>query len=230
MIYRDTYFRIRAWDYIVDPAGLTSWTSEAAERAFIAETRALFQGAGWTLHPGNNSGTCDTVTKGKQELYLHPMYFSGPVLESDAQPLRELMEKATSFHCYHVDFCEEYLDVSDEEYLALLESKQPEITDTILKYCKAKRTYLYRTGPVGMDIAGHAAPRRIGDKGTPNKLAVLFVDGLIGQMTKRGQLVTAETDNGLGIRTATEGELRARGLLPVEQSSAETGNMMIQGW
>lgn len=129
-----------------------------------------------------------------------------------------------------MDFCEEYLDVSDEEYLALLESKQPEITDTILKYCKAKRTYLYRTGPVGMDIAGHAAPRRIGDKGTPNKLAVLFVDGLIGQMIKRGQLVTAETDNGLGIRTATEGELRARGLLPVEQSSAETGNMMIQGW
>ena len=35
----------------------------------------------------------EVINAGKQELYLHPMYFSGPVLESDAQPLRELMEK-----------------------------------------------------------------------------------------------------------------------------------------
>ena len=151
MIYRDTYFRIRAWDYIVDPAGLTSWTSESAERAFIAETRALFQKAGWTLHSENDSSVCDTVIKGKQELYLHPMYFSGPVLEAEVQPLRELMETTSTFHCYHVDFYEEYLDVSDQEYLTLLESKQPEITDTILKYCKAKRTNLYLTGPVAME-------------------------------------------------------------------------------
>nr|WP_325213600.1 hypothetical protein [uncultured Oscillibacter sp.] len=230
MIYRDTYFRIRAWDYIVDPAGLTSWTSESAERAFIAETRALFQKAGWTLHSENDSSVCDTVTKGKQELYLHPMYFSGPVLEAEVQPLRELMETTSTFHCYHVDFYEEYLDVSDQEYLTLLESKQPEITDTILKYCKAKRTNLYLTGPVAMDIAGRVAPRRIGDKGTPNKTAVQFIGGLISQMVRQGQLVTADTDHGLGIRTATEGERRARGLLSEEQSSKNTGNMMIQGW
>lgn len=230
MTYRDTYFRIRAWDYVVDPMGLTSWASESAREAFIVETRALFQSAGWALRPGNDSGTCDTVTKGKQELYLHPMDFSGPVLETEVQSLRELMETAGTFRCDGVNFYEEYLDVSDEEYLALLESKQPEITDTILKCCKSKRTNLYFTGPIAMDIAGHVAPRRIGDKGTPNKTAVQFVGGLISQMVRQGKLVAADTDHGLGIRTATEGERRARGLLPEEQSSAETGNMMIQGW
>ena len=230
MIYRDTYFRIRAWDYVVDPAGLTSWASESAQGAFLAETWALFPKAGGRLLSENDSSVCDTVTKGKQELYLHPMYFSGPVLEAEVQPLRELMETTSTFHCYHVDFYEEYLDVSDQEYLTLLESKQPEITDTILKYCKAKRTNLYLTGPVAMDIAGRVAPRRIGDKGTPNKTAVQFIGGLISQMVRQGQLVTADTDHGLGIRTATEGERRARGLLSEEQSSKNTGNMMIQGW
>ena len=230
MIYRDTYFRIRAWDYVVDPAGLTSWSSESAQESFIEESRALFQEAGWTLHPGNDRGFCDTVTKGKQELYLHPMYFSGPVLEAEAQSLRELMEATSTFHCYHVDFYEEYLDVSDGEYLALLESKQPKITDTILKCCKSKRANLYYTGTIAMDIAGRVAPRRIGDKGTPNKTAVQFIGGLISQLVRQGQLVTADTDHGLGIRTATEGERRARGLLSEEQSSKNTGNMMIQGW
>ena len=230
MTYRNTFFRIRAWDYIVDPAGLTAWASESAQESFVEESRTLFQEAGWTLHPENDSSVCDTVTKGKQELYLHPMYFSGPVLESEVQPLRELMEATSTFRCYHVDFYEELLDVSDEEYLTLLESKQPEITDTILKCCKSKRANLYFTGPIALDIAKCTAPRRIGDKGTPNKVAVQFVGGLISQMVRQGQLVTADTDHGLGIRTATEGERQARGLLPEQQSSPETGNMMIQGW
>lgn len=230
MTYRNTYFRIRADGYAAGPAGTISWASASAREAFIAETRALFQAAGWTLHPGNDSGICDTVTKGKQELYLHPTEFSGLVLDDGVQPLRELMEKANTFCCNHVDFYEEFLDVSDAEYLALLESRQSEITDTILTYCKAKRTNLYLTGPVAMDIAGFIAPPRTGDNGVPNKVAVQFVGGLISQMVKQGQLVTADTDHGLGIRTATEGERRARGLLSEEQSSKNTGNMMIQGW
>ena len=38
--------------------------------------RDRFQSAGWDLQPGGDS-TSDTVTKGWQELYLHPMNFSG---------------------------------------------------------------------------------------------------------------------------------------------------------
>lgn len=225
MTYRNTYFRIRAEGYVVDPACGTSWASESAENAFIAESRRLFQDAGWTLTMGY-SGICDTITKGKQELYLHPQSFSGVILEDEVQPLKDLMEGANSFRCEHIDFYEEYLDVSDEEYLELLEAKHDEISDVILNYCRSKRTNMYLTGPVALDIAERVAPRRIGDSGTPNKSAVQFVGGLIAQMVRQGQLVTAETDNGLGIRTATESEQRAHSL----KESGPAGNMMIQGW
>lgn len=225
MTYREVYFRVRAEGYVVDPACGTSWASESAEKAFIAESRRLFQNAGWTLTMGY-SGICDTVTKGKQELYLHPQSFSGVIAEDEVQILKDLMEVATSFRCYHVDFYEEYLDVSDEEYLELLESKRDEICDVILNYCRSKHATMYLTGPLAIDIAERVAPRRIGDSGTPNKSAVQFVGGLIAQMVRQGQLVTAEMDNGLGIRTATAREHRARSL----KESGPAGNMMIQGW
>ena len=159
-------------------------------------------------------------------MYLHPQSFSGVIAEDEVQTLKDLMEAATSFRCYHVDFYEEYLDVGDEEYLELLESKRDEIRDVILNYCRAKRANMYLTGPIAIDIAEYTAPRRIGDNGTPNNIAIQFVGGLVSQMVRQGQLITAETDNGLGVRTATESERRTQSL----KESGPTGNMMIQGW
>ena len=55
--YKKVYFRI-ASSYRYN----TGWPDEGAEDAFLAESRRLFQGAGWELHPGRpGSGICDTV-------------------------------------------------------------------------------------------------------------------------------------------------------------------------
>ena len=65
--------------------------SDAAK--FHEESRSLFQSAGWDLQPGGDS-TSDTVTKGWQELYLHPMNFSG-IIEMDEIPaIQELLKDA----------------------------------------------------------------------------------------------------------------------------------------
>lgn len=40
----------------------------------------MFRELGWTVHEGQG-GVCDTVTKDRQNLYLHPASFSG-VLEA----------------------------------------------------------------------------------------------------------------------------------------------------
>lgn len=56
----------------------SGWADDQAAEQFRAETRSLFGEAGWTLQPGSN-GVCDTVTKRKQDLYLHPMNFSGVI-------------------------------------------------------------------------------------------------------------------------------------------------------
>ena len=92
MAYRKVYIRI-ASSYRYD----TGWPDEGAEDAFLAESRRLFQGAGWELHPGRpGSGTCDTVTKGLQELYLHPMEFSGVIREEEIPAVREVLSPVSA--------------------------------------------------------------------------------------------------------------------------------------
>ena len=77
MAYRKVYFRIQTYAYGYD----SGWSSEADEAAFDNECCGLFQQLGWTLHPGSNGG-CDTVTKDRQDLYLHPFKFSGVMDEA----------------------------------------------------------------------------------------------------------------------------------------------------
>ena len=107
MAYRMVYLRIRSGGYNF------GWTSDTDQTAFKEESRRLFQELGWTLHAGHN-GVCDTVTKDNQDLYLHPLSFSGVLDEANIQPLLEHLSKAKTFQCYHLDRYEEYLDMSDE--------------------------------------------------------------------------------------------------------------------
>ena len=76
MSYRMVYFRIRTDGYA------SGWESESAKALFREESRRLFQELGWELHAGSN-GSSDTVTKDRQDLYLHPDSFSG-VMEEDS--------------------------------------------------------------------------------------------------------------------------------------------------
>ena len=203
MAYRMVYLRIRSGGYNF------GWASDADQAAFKEESRRLFQGLGWTLHAGGN-GVCDTVTKGHQNLYLHPTSFSGVLDEANIQPLLEQLSKAQTFQCYHFDCYEEYVDWSDEEYRAALEAKRGEITDFILKQCKTKRTNLYIVDPVAERVAQQFEVCRLCDKDRNNGVGKRFVTELMAQLLQQGRLVSAETDYGEGIRTATAKELGAR--------------------
>lgn len=87
MEYREVYFRIRS-AYQYD----SGWPDKGAERAFREESRRLFQSAGWELHPAReDSGSSDTVTKGQQDLYLHPMNFSGVIRIDEIPQLQALL-------------------------------------------------------------------------------------------------------------------------------------------
>ena len=191
------------------------WTSDTKQAAFKEESRRIFQELGWTLQVDHN-GVCDTVTKEHQDLYLHPLSFSGVMDEANIQPLQEQLSKAQTFQCYHVDRYEEYLDMSDEEYRAALEAKRGEITDFILEQCKTKRSNLYITDPVAVIVAEQFEVCRLCDRDRNNGVGKRFVAGLMGQLLREGRLVTAETTHGEGIRTATEKELGTR-RQPAEQ-------------
>ena len=200
MAYRMVYLRIRSSGYSF------GWTSDTEQAAFKEESRRIFQELGWTLTPGSN-GVCDTVTKGHQDLYLHPLSFSGVLDEANIQPLQEQLLKAQTFNCYHCDCYEEYLDMSDEEYRAELEAKRGEITDFILEQCRTKRSNLYITDPVAIIVAEQFEVCRLCDKDRNNGVGKRFVAELMAQLLREGRLVAAETTHGEGIRTATEKEL-----------------------
>ena len=215
MAYRKVYFRIQIHTYGYG----SGWSSEADKAAFDSECRNLFQQLGWTLHPGSN-GVCDTVTKDRQDLYLHPFNFSGVMDEASIQPLQEQLSKGKTFRCYAVDCYEEYADLSDEEYRAALEAKREEITAFILEQCRTKRTNLYITAPVALHFAEHFEICRLCDREQHNAVGKRFMSELIDQLLKEGRLVSAETTHGAGIRTATARELNDHSK-PVEQVAGQ---------
>ncbi len=88
MAYRKVYFRIQIYSYDYGYGRGSGWSSEADAAAFEEESRRLFQELGWTLHAGGH-GTGDTVTKDRQDLYLHPTSFSGVMDEANIQPPQE---------------------------------------------------------------------------------------------------------------------------------------------
>lgn len=87
MEYRNVYFRIRS-RYQYD----SGWPDESDATEFREESRRLFQSADWDLHPGGD-GISDTVTKGQQDLYLHPMNFSGIIGVDEIPAIQESAEK-----------------------------------------------------------------------------------------------------------------------------------------
>ena len=205
MEYRETYFRIRS-----RYRHSSGWPDKDAEHAFRDESRRLFQTAGWELHPAReDSGSSDTVTKGQQDLYLHPMNFSGVIRTDEIPQIQELLKNANTFRCDGVDCYERYWELADEEYLAQLESKREEITQAILERYQTKRKNLYVTGSAVLSIAKKFSVHRLCDKDEKNNLANRYVEELVEQLIQEGQLVTAETKNGLGIRTATAAESSA---------------------
>lgn len=208
MEYRKVWFRIDS-KYRHD----TGWPEQGAEDAFLVESRALFQGAGWELHPGRpGSGACDTVTKGQQELYLHPMNFSGVIQTDEIPSIQALLKPAAAFHCRGVDCYEEYLELTDEAYLAWLESRRTEIEAEIIKRYQTRRRNLYITAPLAGEIAKRFSIRRLNDRDGRYDFAGQFVENLIKQMLRDGRLAAAETRNGIGIRAAASEERNTQGL------------------
>ena len=201
MEYRKVYFRIRS-SYQFD----SGWPNERDAAGFQAESRGLFQSVGWELHPGGN-GISDTVTKGPQHLYLHPMNFSGIIQMAGLPEPHEVLKRANSFHCYGTDTYERYWELTDEDYRTHLESRRDEIVKAVLERYRTKRKNLYRTGPVALNIAREFSVHRLCDKEGKRDFANRFVGELIERLIQEGRLITAETKNGLGIRTATDAEL-----------------------
>ena len=149
------------------------------------------------------------------------MNFSGVILEESIPELEALMSGAHSFQCYATDRYEEYLDMSDDEYLELLESKREEIVSSLLDMCRTKRRNLFKTGPVAGSVAYRFSVHRLCDKQNANSLGNRFVSEVMEQLIAEGRLITAHTRQGEGVRTATVQELGEQKHKPTEQTEGQ---------
>lgn len=199
MAYRKIYFRIHTECYS------SGWSSDTDRAAFKEESRRLFQELGWTVKLGCNGG-CDTVSKDRQDLYLHPSSFSGVMDEANTEALQEKLTQARTFYCYHIDRYEEYRDLSDEGYRAELETKRDEIIAYILKRCRTKRSNLYIVDPIAAHVAEHFKVHHLCDRHGNNKIGNQFVSELMDELLQKGWLVSGKMTHGDGIRTATNKE------------------------
>lgn len=203
MTYREIGISIRS-------AYTQGWPDDASRLAFRTETRTLFRDAGWQVEEKPlDSGHCDTVRNGKDALYLHPTVFSGVMREDHIPELRRLLSGAATFRVLGTDLRMECFDLTDEEYRQRLEEQTEQIDNAILEACQTKRKNLFHTGSIVERIGRQFAIRRITDwERSGPYIAEGYVGERIEQLIADGQLITAQTRYGQGLRAATEAELK----------------------
>ena len=186
------------------------WPDDISQRAFRTETRKLFRDAGWQVEEKPlDSDHCDTVRNGKDALYLHPDLFSGVMQEDHIPELQRLLSGANTFRVLGTDLHRECFDLTDEEYRQRLEEQTERIDNAILEACKTKRKNLFHTGSIAERIGRQFTVRRLTDwEQSGPYIAEGYVGERIEQLIADGQLVTAQTRYGQGLRTATVAELK----------------------
>ena len=130
------------------------------------------------------------------------MSFSGEILEDEITETQVLLKLATSFEHYHTDIYEEYVEMSDDEYQAILASRKDEIVNALLSACRTKRRNLYVTGDIVNRVAKQFSIRRICDRDKYGSNANLFAGELFDKLVSDGRILTASTRKGIGFRTA----------------------------
>lgn len=198
-MYQKIYFYIDS-DYQYS----RGFSSDAADLLFHTEVKSIFESIGWRVEPGRLSGSSPSAFKGKQELYLHPMSFSGVILSEDIPEIEGALRTTKTFRLRNVGRFEQYEDMSDERYRSYLDTRRDDMIKAILEFCQTKRRNLYRTGNLCETIGKQFKIHRLQTKNNSDgDLAYLRVAELVAELLTDGKLVFSKTKNGPGFRTAT---------------------------
>lgn len=196
-MYQKTYFYIDSgYRY---GAG---YPGDEAKAAFRAEAAGIFKRLGWEIRPGNDHGICDAAVNGKQELYLHPMEFSGVILAEEVPAIETALQAAKTFRLREIRRFAQYEDMSDEAYAAYLDAHRDEMVNAILTAYQTKRRNLYITGDQSERIGKPFRVLRLASKNESGDMAFERVNQLTEELIAGRQLITAQTRHGRGVRSA----------------------------
>jgi hypothetical protein len=211
--YKKVYFRIRTSSYYNRSTYGVGFENQESANIFDKAATEIFLNEGWKIKEKKYTCGCTTVIKDKQELYLHPQSFSGVVKEENIKGIEELLNNSTLFKFERIDIYEDIFDITDEEYINILESKRNDIENDILEAYKTKRSNLYITGssPVSKILDKYRVKRLSSHVGvySNDNIDWKFIEGIFDDLVKNHQIITANTKYGLGYRTAKEKELKS---------------------
>lgn len=206
--YKRVYFRICTPMYYNPKYGLGFSTPEDA-MLFDKTIAELFLNDGWAVKEKKFKDSCNRVVKNKQELYLHPQSVSGVVLEENIPHIEQLLSNSNIFKFEKTDIYEDVFDITDEEYINILKSKQNEIEQDILAVYKTKRKNLYITDtwtPLNKVLDKYRIKRLSNYSGviSSSNIDVRYITEVFENLVKQNKIVIANTKHGKGYRTNKE--------------------------
>lgn len=215
-LYIKTHVRIETPTYGHNGHGVMFASNEARE-AFHSEAREVLEQIGFTCGKPRSyrSGACDTVTRGKERLYLHPQDFSGLLSEQGIETLvQSINEHATLFRVRHVDRYDLYQDLSPAQVAQAIAHQAPSVR---AQMCQAYRTsrrsrYFGAARFAGYDKGRVCNRFCVLDSPAVEDAALRAIDALREALVDEGYLVTYESPTGTLYRAANKGELRTRRL------------------
>ena len=116
------------------------------------------------------------------------------------------MSSSNIFKFEKTDIYEDVFDITDEEYINILKSKQNEIEQDILAVYKTKRKNLYITDtwtPLNKVLDKYRIKRLSNYSGviSSSNIDVRYITEVFENLVKQNKIVTANTKHGIGYRT-----------------------------
>lgn len=202
--YIRVYYRVDCPDY---GAPSFSFPTEEKRAAFYAEVQSVLDAFGIPEGIGREA------LPGMEHLYIHPQDISGVVAKNRIAPVAEALAACSTFSVRWVDLYDEISPMTDAEFDAILREKKTEIAAALLLAFQTKRSNLYRAGwsvyeTVDRIADRYSIRRRSCESGT-DYTAHAFCDELLKELVLTGEIVTAETREGIGYRTAKPKDKKA---------------------
>ena len=137
--YQKVYFRIEA-GYV--------WSKGLETDRYIeieAELAKIFKPLGFQEKPDRMSCAAPEYIRGKENLYCHPMSFSGYLAVENIPVIEAILKEAKTFSLTSTDRYDEAYNYAPEELSTEIASRKEAIQQEILAIYKTKRRNLFRS-------------------------------------------------------------------------------------
>jgi|GEM_PF-6970545 len=193
------------------------------EQVFYKELTSILEINGWEIRPPQFVGSGPVALKDANELHLGEELFWGEIENGERENLVKMLSTANTFQLGEVEVKQEIYDVNDDQMIEILDSKRDEIKADLLAAFTTKRCDHYKHEPeyIIMDLSKQHDIYRLKRRKTMtgginpgggwayNGVCQNYIKELFQELVDSGEIISAETKNGISYRTAKSDELKS---------------------